>query len=531
MTTFVSAMLLLCASGMLCQTAPAEVSSRPPNIILVLADDLGMSRVSCYGGAPFKTPCLDQLARAGLRFERAYSMPICGPSRAALLTGKYPFRTGAIDNGSSVIDPLKHATIPMLLKQAGYATCAVGKLGQSAPEDDVKAPGRLGFDESMLWMGRGTPDRYWSPVYQRNDQVVRGAPTDYGPDLTHEFLVDFMQRNRHRPFFAYYSAVLTHEPLTRTPDSKDNTRLLQDMVAYLDKQMEKLTKDLERLSLRDNTIIIFTSDNGPDNAPLGTVRGSTMIGRKGDVEEGGVAAPLIVNCPALVPGGRVCSDLTDFTDLLPTILELARVRPQDGLRLDGRSIAPQFLGKQGNPREWVYAQHRNRYFIADQRYKLYGDGRFVDISDSPASEAPIILPDSNALQARQRLATALTNLRSGFTEATSNSSRLQTFSAPGPDLTADIQFLRKRGLMNGTEDWVGAVKTGCPGKQMAGLLLEAANKFETATNTAQALDILRSEKVIQAVEYWKRHAVDGGKCSGENVGRFIVKLAQRLRAP
>ena len=134
-----------------------------PNVIVVLSDDVGLSRVSCYDAAPFRTPNIDKLAVTGLRFERCYSMPLCGPSRGALLTGKYPFRTGYLGNSSSTIDPKRNPTIANVLQQASYATCAIGKLGQSAPEDDAQAPRALGFDEYMLWMGRNTPDRYWNP--------------------------------------------------------------------------------------------------------------------------------------------------------------------------------------------------------------------------------------------------------------------------------------------------------------------------------------------------------------------------------
>jgi len=398
------------------QPASTDAAERP-NIIVVLSDDVGLSRVGCYGGAPFQTPCLDRLAATGLRFERCYSMPLCGPSRGALLAGKYPFRTGYLGNNSSTIDPQRHPTIANLLQRAGYATCAIGKLGQSAPEGDTEAPRKLGFDESMLWMGRNTPDRYWKPRYCRNGEFVQGGPEEYGPDVTHEFLVDFMQRHKDRPFFVYYSAVLAHTPFMRTPDTapgtKDRGRFLIDMVQYLDTQMGRLVGALDDLGLRDDTIILFTSDNGPFGDPLGTIDGRPMVGVKGEVAEGGVRAPLIVNCPARVPAGRVCPDLTDFTDILPTVLELAGVSPPPDAHIDGRSIAPQVLGRPGSPREWVYAQVGKDFFLADHRFKLYGDGRFVDITDSPVAESAVRDDDEAAMQAKHRLADALSALRRG----------------------------------------------------------------------------------------------------------------------
>lgn len=407
---------LLLANFMVTPAAPVAAADRP-NIIVVLADDVGLSRLSCYGGAPFHTPCLDGLATTGLRFDRCYSMPLCGPSRAALLTGQYPFRTGYLGNGSSTIDPRRHPTIANVLQRSGYATCAIGKLGQSAPEDDAHAPRALGFDEFMLWMGRNTPDRYWNPRYCRNGEFEQGEPDKYGPDVTHAFLVDFMRRHKEQPFFVYYSAVLAHTPFVRTPDTAPGTRdrgqILIDMVQYLDKQMGQLVADLDELGLRDDTIILFTSDNGPYGDPLGTIGGRPMVGGKGDVAEGGVRAPLIVNCPALVPTGRICPDLTDFTDILPTVLELAGVAPPRDMGLDGRSLAPQILGRPGSPREWVYAQVARDYFLADRQFKLYGDGRFVDITDSPVAEQAVREDDGAAMQAKRRLAARLSALRDG----------------------------------------------------------------------------------------------------------------------
>lgn len=531
--------------GALPVAASPASAQRPPNLIMVLSDDVGLSRMSCYGGAPYQTPNLDRLAAEGMRFERAYSMPICGPSRSALLTGKYPFRTGATGNSNSVIDPQKNVTIPLLLKQAGYATCAIGKLGQSADEDDEKAPGRLGFDEYMLWMGRGTPDRYWRPRYHRNGEIVQGQPAEYGPDVTQAFLVDFMRRHAEQPFFVYYSAVLTHGPFTRTPDSKDNTRLIQDMVAYLDKQMGQLAKELDRLGLRDNTILLFTSDNGPQGNPLGTIRGAPMVGEKGDVGEGGVREPFIVNCPKLVPPGRVCRDLTDFTDILPTLVELAGAQLPASQHFDGMSVAPQIFGRPGRARDWVYAQHGKEYFIADAHYKLYHDGRLVDITDSPVAEKPVAASDAKAQETKALLAATLAKLRYGFSDepparpaaaAPAAMLRAKTFAnatEQNAQLKTDLDVLVKQGVIPNAEPWLALLSghPNCDGAQAADLLVRGACKFKPATTATQALEILRKEGVISTTGYWHQHAKAGDQCTSANVARFLNKLAQKLSAP
>lgn len=510
---------LLVILALLCDQAFA--ADTRPNIIVVLADDVGLSRISGYGGAPFKTPNLDRLAATGVKFERCYSMPLCGPSRGALLTGCYPFRTGYLDNNTSAIDPKKHPTMANLLQKAGYATCAIGKLGQSAPEDDTQAPRRLGFDDYMLWMGRGTPDRYWHPRYCRNGEFVQGRADEYGPDVTHAFLVEFMQRHREQPFFAYYSAVLAHVPLARTPDSKpdekDPAQLLIDMVGYLDKQMGRLADDLDRLGLRERTIIVFTSDNGPIGPPLGTVHGRPILGIKGQTLEGGVREPLIVNCPQLVPAGRVCADLTDFTDLLPTVLDLAEVPLPAIVKIDGRSIAPQILGQPGRPRDWVYAQVGRNYFIADQHHKLYGNGKLVDIRESPVAEMPVPPDEANA--AREKLAAHLAKLRADDTPA-------KPALAPEMSLPDALEVLVKHSVITNANDWQG--KATHEGAVVGAMIIKAASQFEPTTELAPAIHVLHREGILKSTGYWTENAKAGRTCTAANVTRLMQKLAARL---
>ena len=403
------------AAGGVAQAPAAE----RPNIILVLADDLGLSRVSCYGADRFPTPHIDRLAATGVRFERAYSTPMCGPSRALCLTGRYPFRTGQLGNATHIALE-RELPLGRALKEAGYATCAVGKWGQLGlfkGRDDAKL---WGFDEYMLWLGAGSDagegaDRYWNPKYEKNGVAVAAKQGDYGPDLTHAFLVDFMSRHQDRPFFVYYATPLVHWPFLRTPDSPaggGEPQRIKDGVAYLDKLMGELVTELERLKLRDKTIIVFTSDNGPDGNPLGTIRGRRMVGHKGSLKEGGCREPLIVSGPPLVKSGVVLADLVDFSDLYPTFLELAGAGlPKDRV-LDGRSFAPQLRGEQGAPREWIYSQLGEKCFIADRRYKLYDDGRLVDVSDSPFSEPPA--GGAQAAAAQARLKAALGSLRTAI---------------------------------------------------------------------------------------------------------------------
>jgi arylsulfatase A len=511
-------------------SAASDANTRRPNVILVLADDLGLSRVGCYGGAPFQTPQLDRLAAAGMRFERCYSMPLCGPSRAVLLTGKYPFRTGALTNNTSAIDPQKHPTIANVLRAAGYATCAIGKLGQSADADDPAAPERLGFDESMLWMGRGTPDRYWSPRYYQNGKVVQGNAEAYGPDETHAFLVDFLDRHRSKPSFVYYSAVLTHEPYVRTPDSRDNKTVVVDMVAYLDKLIGRLVEDLKRLGLEENTIVLFTSDNGPAGQPLGTIGGSPILGHKQDITEGGVREPLIVHAPGRVRPGTVATELVDFSDFFPTILELTGTPAPAGMELDGQSFAGQILGRPAQTRTWVYSQLGRDYFIANERYKLYGDGRLVDIRHSPVAEEPVdeALPEVQAV--RQSLQRELNHLRAGYSSPPA-ATRLRAPAIITPEqLAADLNTLHRANLITDPDRWQQLLtkQNQIDGRQIAELLTAAAKTLRPQSRLEEAIEILKAEGVLTATDYWQTNAVPGKACSASNVTRLVHKLAQRL---
>ncbi len=413
----------------------AAAGGRRPNLILFLADDLGLSRVSAYGADTSQTPHIDRLAATGVRFERAYSMPLCGPSRAACLTGRYPFHNRQVDNTPAVrLD--REVPLPRLLRAAGYVTCAIGKWGQLGQLQNAEDARRWGFDEYMLWIGSGAgaeegADRYWNPRYQADGEWVKAKPGAYGPDLTRDYLTAFLSRHRDQPFFVYYATPLTHWPFLGTPDSQPGAaqpQLVRDNVAYLDKLVGQLTDELERLGLRDNTVIVFTSDNGPDGDPLGTIRGRRMAGRKASLKEGGCREPLIVSGPGFVKSGVVASDLADLTDVYPTLAELAGAALPPEPILDGVSFAPQLRGEPGRPREWVYAQTGDSYFIADQRYKLYGDGLFVDISDSPFAERPVPDGDAEGRAARARLGAALSRLRA---DAPSTTPPLVASPAPG----------------------------------------------------------------------------------------------------
>jgi arylsulfatase A len=388
-----------------------------PNIIFILADDYGLDGVGCYGSDRFRgrTPNLDALAAGGIRFERCYSTPLCGPTRCEIMTGRYPFHNGGLTNRTAG-RPVPQDEYPLarVLKDAGYDTCQVGKWRQMG-----LTPADWGFDEYVTDPTAG--GWYWQKSYTKNGQFIQTDEEFYYPDVTREYAVDFLRRHAPtasgaaRPFFLYYSCHLVHVPIVRTPDSKpeeqDPVTLYNDNVAYLDKQVGELAAELDRLGLRDNTLIVFSGDNGTARQS-GTLNGRQINGQKGTMMEGGSRVPLIANWKGVAPPGRVFSDLVDFSDLLPTFAEAAGARLPDGRAYDGHSFAPQLRGEKGKPREWIFVQLGRRWYVRDDGWKLNQAGELFDMKDSPFVEqlVPVDSKAAAAVAARTRLQAVLDKL-------------------------------------------------------------------------------------------------------------------------
>jgi arylsulfatase A len=373
----------------------AQPSSKP-NIILILTDDVGLGDIGACGG-PFKTPQIDALAKGGTRFEYCYSTPLCGPTRCQLLTGRYPFRTGLINNQShNAVSPSREVMIPTVMKQAGYATASVGKWGQIC-----LGPGEWGFDEYLVFQGSG---RYWqeqNPRYKVNGQEKELREGQYLPDVMHEFIVDFLAKHKDQPFFLYYPMSHIHGPILRTPDSKpgaDKDRLYADNVEYMDKLVSKLMAELDRLKLREKTLVMFTGDNGTARfgVEAATVNGKAISGQKATMLEGGSRVPMIASWPGVTPAGKVNRDLVDFTDFFTTCAELGGAKLPAGVTLDGHSFAAQLKGQKGTPREWVYVELNGKSFVRDARFKLTNKGELFDLSNAPFEEKPVASDTSDA---------------------------------------------------------------------------------------------------------------------------------------
>lgn len=395
--------------------AAAEPIAGRPNIIFILADDLGIANVSAYGADNFKTPNLDALARTGIRLDRTFSCPNCGPSRAAIMTGRYGFHTGMTGNdkeSQKVIESGGETMIPKVLKSAGYVTGAVGKWSQVP-----LTPGDWGFDDYLMIQGSG---KYWNTqdnadAYTVNGKKVPLLDGEYLPDKMHDFAVDFVTRNKERPFFLYYPMSHVHNDILPTPDSApDSKDLFTDNVVYMDKLVGKLMAELDRLKLRENTVVYFVGDNGvsPGESDRSTIGGRRLSGSKGTLLEGASLVPCIVSWPGKIAAGTTSNALVDFTDFFPTISEIARSEVPAGLALDGKSLVGHLLGHAPAPREWIFVGLGRNWYVRDTRWKLTNKGEFFDMQGAPFIEAPVPADttDAAATAGRQRLADVLAEL-------------------------------------------------------------------------------------------------------------------------
>jgi arylsulfatase A-like enzyme len=408
--TMKTRMMSVVLGSLLALIASARAAERPPNFLFILGDNLGKDWFGCFGSQEQCTPHIDKLAAGGVRFPHCYMTALCSTSRAALLTGRYAFRTGwhthhdAAIYGGGGFDWQRETTFARVLKSAGYATAIAGKWQINDLYEQPDALKQHGFDEHLVWTGalegegnadarwraslaagRELESRYWDPVVFKNGQRLE-MPGRFGPDVYLEHLLDFIERQRDRPFLAYYATPLTHVPVVTTPASpqKDASEREQfaGMVRYLDQQVGRLVSELERLGLRERTIIVFTTDNGSPRRLGGSVGGELVPGGLGTQSEPGIDVPLIVNCPGHVPQGRVSNALVDCTDFFPTLLEFAGAQPPSGVMLDGRSFAAQIRGSGDGPpaREWIFAQYATTRIVRDQRYKLYSSGEIYDLA-------------------------------------------------------------------------------------------------------------------------------------------------------
>lgn len=403
---------------------------RKPNIIFIMADDLGYETLACNGNDRNQTPNLDRLAAEGMRFTHAYATPLCTPTRVQLMTGKYNFRNYI---GFGLLKP-GEKTFADLLKKEGYVTGITGKwqlLGnerqrQLAGGMTGSRPEDTGFDQYCLWQVDQLGSRFKDPLIATNTGS-KEYTGKYGPDVFTDFALDFIESNKDKPFFLYYPMVLTHDPFQHTPDNPgfddfevkkglNDPAYFREMVEYMDKIVGKIADKVQDGGLRENTLIIFTGDNGTHKSVTSYFQGKEFRGDKGQTNILGTHVPMIANWSGVINPGQVNENLIDFTDFLPTFMEVAGAKIPSDFQTDGLSFFGQLLDKKTRAREWVYCSYAPNWggrapanWAHDRTWKLYDDDRFFNIATDPAEfqALPAGALSGDARKAKHKLKKAL----------------------------------------------------------------------------------------------------------------------------
>ncbi len=404
-----SFLLMALIVGSVFQYSPADAEEQP-NILFILADDVGREVLECFGGSSYETPHLNELAASGARLEHCYAMPVCHPTRITLMTGRYPRHLGNPKWGSFPQHAEDH-TLANIAKRAGYATAVAGKWQLCMMKDDLDHPRRMGFDQWSLFGWHEGP-RYHEPMIYENGVLRTDTADTYGPDLYVDFLRDFMARSHQQntPFLAFYSMTLCHdvtndlkEPVPHGPRGRyDN---FAEMVEQMDLQVGRLMKFLKSSKLDENTLILFTTDNGTAFKSKLSAKGKRneflyenvvskmgeyMIpGGKGKLSDWGTRVPTIAVWKGVISPGAIWNDLVDFSDFLPTVADLTGGELPTDVQLDGYSFASLLRGEDSSSRRWAYAESRDRFFVKTRNYKLYSSGEFFNTDADPFEKSAL----------------------------------------------------------------------------------------------------------------------------------------------
>ena len=402
-----------------------------PNILLLFADDLGYETLGCYGGQDFPTPHLDRLAEQGMRFRRAYTSPVCTPSRMSLYTGTYAMRHQYdtvlpvhLGTRRAVDFRRRWPTYAQQLRKAGYLTSVTGKWQLAALDFHPEHCRDAGFDSWcvwQIWRDGAKTTRYWEPYFNHDGQIRQDISDRFGPDVLTDYVIDQMRSavEKDRPFCIHHNIMLPHWPIVPTPAEKKNGQpaSLKNMIAYMDGLCGRITAEVDRLGVAENTIVIFMGDNGTDSDRPRQTDAGLVTGGKTDLNDAGTHIPLIVRWPSRIEPGSVADDLVDMADWFPTLCELANVEVPTAVRLDGVSFAGRLLRDEPSSRPWITGGIGGRFSLFDGRWRLTNPRqKLIDASQLPM-ETVVPLDNHRADPAVQRLRAAATEIRSEIAEA------------------------------------------------------------------------------------------------------------------
>jgi arylsulfatase A len=384
-----------------------------PNIIFILADDVGYEIPTCNGGESYSTPNIDFLSKNGMRFSQCYSLPMCSPSRIQIVTGKYSFRNytrwGTLDT--------TQRTFANMLHGVGYNTCYAGKWELDGGDSSLH---KFGFDKYRVWLPYNKNEdeeckyRYKNPHLYENRKFLSASQTagQYADDMFANYILKFIDSNLAKPFFVMYATSLVHAPFGPTPDDPEfatwdytimpsEKKFFPSMIKYMDKEIQKIIDGLNSRGLLNNTVIVFAGDNGTPYSIVSLFQGQEIQGGKSTTTVYGTHVPLIVRWSGTVPPGSVSNALIDFSDFLPTFADIAQAAaPTNYGKLDGVSFVPALNGSNTNLRNWIFgswmsANHTDHAWVKwvqNRRYKLYDSvyqNDFFNIVNDPLEQSPI----------------------------------------------------------------------------------------------------------------------------------------------
>jgi arylsulfatase A-like enzyme len=373
-------------TGLMHNRSIPAVDKRPPNIIFIMADDLGYGHLSCYGQEKFETPNIDRLAAEGMKFTQYYAgYTVCAPSRSVLMTGLHHGHTPVRSNSGSSSLLANEITVAQVLRNAGYITGGFGKWGLGL-QNMPGVPSKKGFDEFYGFYHQVHAHFYYPYWIWHNDEKLMLDGNDYKfeqyvDNVLHEKAMDFIRTNvkNSRPFFCYIPSIIPHVELAapeesvgqfrgRFPEvtikdprpgyigSDDAYAVYAAMISRLDRNVGQIMNLLKKLNIDKNTIVFFTSDNGPQAGPWEPLReffkgAGPLRGSKGSLYEGGIRVPFIVRWPGRIEAGSVSNHIGGFQDMMPTLAQLAGVKPPKN---DGISIVPTLMGNANRQKKHKY---------------------------------------------------------------------------------------------------------------------------------------------------------------------------------